>query len=137
MMLRGRNNIRQMGLTMYIYQMLTNTKSDILYKVVKDMDNSTENLSGLDKVRTDIDRINDRIVELLAERMKLAEIVVEEKRKTGLPIVNKEREEKIIRSVREKARTYDIDEDYIEEIFRSIIRHTIEWENRNYDTEHV
>ena len=117
--------------------MLTNTKSDILYKVVKDMDNSTENLSGLDKVRTDIDRINDRIVELLAERMKLAEIVVEEKRKTGLPIVNKEREEKIIRSVREKARTYDIDEDYIEEIFRSIIRHTIEWENRNYDTEHV
>ena len=54
-------------------------------------------------IRTRIDEVNDKILELFLERMDLSEEVVRYKIEHNLPIVNREREREILREVKEKA----------------------------------
>ncbi|HAW45493.1 MAG TPA: bifunctional chorismate mutase/prephenate dehydratase [Sutterella sp.] len=53
----------------------------------------------LTEIRLAIDQVNDTILRAFIERMKLSEAVATEKKKAGLPILNKAREREIIAKV--------------------------------------
>lgn len=57
----------------------------------------------LSQLREEIDRLDDQIIELVAERMRVAIRIGELKRKTGLPIYDPERERAIYQRLCGKA----------------------------------
>ena len=63
------------------------------------MNDSTE----LTQLRDEIDAIDDKILELVAERMRLAVRIGEIKRKAGIPIYDPERERSIYQRLCPKA----------------------------------
>ena len=82
----------------------------------------------LEKARSNIDRINSRIVSLLIERMEQVDQVAEYKASHNLPVSVPEREKKIISNVSELA-----GEEYADDIipvFRAIFAASCSRENR-------
>ena len=53
----------------------------------------------LDAFRKEIDRIDSALIPLILERLELAKQIAAEKRKTGVAIIDTEREDEILRSV--------------------------------------
>jgi chorismate mutase/prephenate dehydratase len=74
----------------------------------------------LEELRKQIDNIDKGIVELIAERIGLAEQIGEHKKKEGRQIEDRQREEAIIDKVREMALQKGLKEVDIERIYRQI-----------------
>jgi chorismate mutase / prephenate dehydratase len=79
---------------------------------------------GLNDLRKEIDGIDARIVELIAERLKIAREVGKEKEQGGLPIVDSDREEKVIENVAGMAGKQGIGADEIKDVYRQILSMT-------------
>jgi chorismate mutase/prephenate dehydrogenase len=79
-------------------------------------------LAGLEELRRDIDAIDERIVDLLAQRHKKVQRVVALKRAQRLPVYHPAREEDLISQRRAQAARAGLDPDHVEELFRSILR---------------
>ena len=79
-------------------------------------------LTGLDALRRDIDAIDERIVELLAQRHQKVQRVVALKRAQRLPVYHLAREEDLISQRRAQAARAGLDPEHVEELFRSILR---------------
>lgn len=58
-------------------------------------------VSEIEEIRADIMKIDTEIVQLLTNRMKLVLKIGQKKSENGLPILDKEREEKVIEMVTE------------------------------------
>lgn len=78
--------------------------------------------NDLNRMRQDIDQIDDQIVSLLAKRQSIVEDVVEFKKKHNLPVYHSAREEDLISRRRSQAKAAGLDPNYIEELFRTILR---------------
>ncbi len=77
---------------------------------------------SLETYRCEIDAIDQKIVDLLAERQKVVKKVVSYKKAKGLPVYHPAREEDLISEKREQGSKKNLSPDFIEELFRSIIR---------------
>lgn len=77
---------------------------------------------ALEALRCEIDALDHRIVELLAERQRAVQRAVAIKRAAGLPIYHPAREENLISLRREQARQEGLDPNYVEELYRCIVR---------------
>jgi chorismate mutase/prephenate dehydratase len=53
---------------------------------------------SLEKLRQDIDKLDNQIVELLNERARLNLQILKEKQKSNLPIYNQQREQQVIQN---------------------------------------
>lgn len=82
------------------------------------MAHSTEELK---KQRQEIDRIDNEILELLAERYRVVGEVVDIKIKKGLPIYVPKREQEMVLVFREKARKLSLDEQFAEDLLRMMM----------------
>ncbi len=82
-------------------------------------DNVTE---ALGRLRNRIDGVDRKIVELLEERLRVVEEVVALKKAHQLPVYHPAREEDLISDRRKRAQEKAMDPDFVEEIFRSIMR---------------
>jgi chorismate mutase/prephenate dehydratase len=78
--------------------------------------------------RDEINRLNKQILELIKARITVALEIGKVKRKYGKPIVDKKREEAVIKQVRSLAIDNGVSPDSAERIFREIIRACIEAE---------
>ena len=78
----------------------------------------------LNQLRQKIDAIDDRFVSLLAERQKLVEEVIQLKKKYCLPVYHPAREENLISQRRKQGSSEGLDPDFIEELYRLILRHS-------------
>lgn len=76
----------------------------------------------LEKYRNAIDGIDQQIVDLLAQRQSQVEQVVALKKIHNLPVFHPAREENVISGRRQQARDAGIDPNYVEELFRIIMR---------------
>ncbi len=76
----------------------------------------------LEKSRNNIDRIDFQIVELLAQRQTEVEKVLQFKKEHDLPVSHPAREEDMISGRRNLGAERNLDPDYIEELFRTILR---------------
>jgi chorismate mutase/prephenate dehydratase len=76
---------------------------------------------NLDDLRKKIDETDARLVELIAERIKLAEEIGQGKKEQKRLIEDRERELKVMRNVRDMARALNISPSDTENIYRQII----------------
>lgn len=82
----------------------------------------------LKEIRQHLDRIDNAILIMIAERMSLIPKVAEYKKKNNIPRYHPDREKEIIDSKRKMASENGINPDFAERIFREIIKesHVIE-----------
>lgn len=80
--------------------------------------------SELETLRHQIDLIDQELVNGLVKRQKLIEQVTELKKAHRLPVYHPAREEDLISKRRRQAQANGMDPDFIEELFRCILRHS-------------
>lgn len=76
---------------------------------------------SLGELRKRIDETDTKIVRLIAERVRIAKVIGEEKKKQGKQIKDVVREQAILKNVRSIAQEEDISQEGIEEIYRQIV----------------
>ncbi len=79
---------------------------------------------GLEPLREEIDRIDRQLVELLGRRGRVVKEVVKIKEQQNLPMFHPAREEDLISARRAQAMGAGLDPDYIEDLFRTVLRHS-------------
>lgn len=80
-----------------------------------------EHAAELAQLRHDIERIDRRVVELLAERLELGKRTGEIKRDAGRPILDAAREAEVIRRAVTAARELGVPQEATREIFWHIV----------------
>lgn len=78
----------------------------------------------LDGLREEIDGIDRKLVELLAQRRSVIEEVAKVKQQHDLPTYHPAREENLISARRTQAAQAGLDPDYVEDLFRTVMRHS-------------
>ncbi|MDY6930659.1 MAG: chorismate mutase [Halobacteriota archaeon] len=84
----------------------------------------------LDEVREKIKAVDEEIIGCIAERMRLAEQVLEIKKEENLEIEDKSQNERVLDRAFEMAREYDLDTSSVREIYKIILRMSIEYQKR-------
>lgn len=77
---------------------------------------------SLEEMRKKIDEVDDRIVRLIAERIRQSQLIGKEKQNGGKPIQDAAREEKVIAHIKAVAREEKLDDKEIESLYRQIIK---------------
>lgn len=78
--------------------------------------------------RAEINRLNEEILERLAERVEVARAIAEVKRRHGKPVVDKARERIVLDKARAQAQARGLDPDGAERVFRAVIDLCVEAE---------
>ncbi|MGD8573756.1 MAG: chorismate mutase [Gammaproteobacteria bacterium] len=78
----------------------------------------------LDKLRAQIDHVDQRLVTLLAIRKRLVEEIQRVKRCAGLPCYSPERESELMERLASAAQAKGLRSAYVREIFARVIRET-------------
>ena len=78
----------------------------------------------LDDLRDQIDAIDKQLVDLLAQRRRVVQQVTEVKQQHDLPTFHPAREENLISARRAQATQAGLDPDYVEDLFRTVLRHS-------------
>jgi chorismate mutase/prephenate dehydrogenase len=86
--------------------------------------NPLSHKAGLDQLREQIDRIDQQLVDLLAQRRRVVQEVTEIKQQHDLPTFHPAREENLISARRAQATQAGLDPDYVEDLFRTMLRHS-------------
>lgn len=73
-------------------------------------------------LRTNIDQIDSQILSLLAQRQNQVEQVVQLKKKRHMPVYHPAREEDLISKLRAQAQKANLDPDFMEDLYRVILR---------------
>ncbi|MHC1769321.1 MAG: bifunctional chorismate mutase/prephenate dehydrogenase [Verrucomicrobiia bacterium] len=81
-------------------------------------------VGGLESLREEIDLIDRQLVELLGRRGRKVQEVVKVKEQQNLPMFHPAREEDLISARRAQAVGAGLDPDYIEDLFRTVLRHS-------------
>lgn len=79
---------------------------------------------ALESLREQIDRIDQQLVDLLAQRGRVIQQVTEIKKQHDLPTFHPAREENLISARRAQATQAGLDPDYVEDLFRTMLRHS-------------
>jgi chorismate mutase-like protein len=85
----------------------------------------------IDELRGEIDRINQRLLTLIAERQDVSVAIGALKASHGLPLYSEERESELLETFREDAVRMDIDPGYVEELIRVVLEHSRAAQRRN------
>ncbi len=80
--------------------------------------------ADIERLRAEIDAIDQQLVALLAQRRRVVEQVVRVKQDHDLPTFHPAREEDLISARRAQAVRAGLDPDYIEDLFRAVLRHS-------------
>lgn len=83
--------------------------------------------NSLEEVRTNIDRIDDEIIKLIAERGAFV-VQASAFKKNEKGVKDTERVEKVIATVREKAKEYGAEPDMVEALYREMISRFVNME---------
>jgi len=78
----------------------------------------------LAQLRSEIDHLDSRLVDLLGRRQQIVQQVVEVKQQGDLPTSHPAREENLISARREQALQAGLDPDYVEDLFRTMLRYS-------------
>lgn len=84
-------------------------------------------------IRRDIDRLDENLVKLLAQRQRLVEQAIVVKKRDGIPARVPERIEQVIRHVRSLAGTHRVDPALAETIWTEMLEWFIAHEERELD----
>ena len=86
---------------------------------------------NLDELRTNLSSVDSRLIELIAERQKLAGEIGRTKQSTGRATRDFEREKDVLEMARQKAESLSIDPTVAEEVMRALIRSSLTSQERD------
>ncbi len=86
---------------------------------------NTINLQTLDELRHEIDKYDTRLLEILAERMKVAESIGRYKKENNLTILQSGRWDNLLQERTEKAKNKGLSEEFIIKVLRAIHQESI------------
>lgn len=78
----------------------------------------------IDELREKIDRINQRLLSLIADRQDVSVAIGALKVADGLPLYSEEREAVLLKTFRSDASRLDLDPDYVEELMQVVLKHS-------------
>lgn len=81
-------------------------------------------MNQLQKYRQDIDRIDEKIIALLSDRFSLVAKIGKIKKKNSQAVTDKKRENKKLTVIAFLAKQKDIDESFIEDLWKKIFSHS-------------
>jgi chorismate mutase len=81
-------------------------------------------------LRDEIDRLNDEMLDKLRERVEVALRIAEVKKRRGMPIVDRSREEAVLDHVGGLAADRGLDPEAVRRVFREIINLCVEAEEK-------
>jgi len=87
--------------------------------------------NSLEEVRTNIDRIDNEIIKLIAER-EMHVVLASKFKKDSQSVKSPQRVESVIQKVRSKAKEYGADPDMIEALYREMISRFVQMEMKEY-----
>ena len=90
----------------------------------------TDFLKALDKLRIEIDRLDDEVLELLAERMKLSETIGSFKREKNISILQPERWTDIIMRSKALGKNLGLGEEFILSVIQAIHQESINHQSK-------
>ncbi len=82
-------------------------------------------MDEVDKIRNEINQVDERILEALANRRKLAEQIIQAKEIAGTPIRDSSREERLLADLITKGRNRGLDAHLVTRVFHEIIDDSI------------
>jgi len=91
------------------------------------MESST---TTVQEARARIDEINERVVELLAERQSIVDELCEIKAETGQSVRDPEREAELLDHVRSVAKEKGLPPDLAQTLFEDILEHSVQRQRR-------
>lgn len=95
--------------------------------IIRDVDSeSVKYKEGIDELRARIDRLDDELLEILADRMKVAEKIGQYKKQNNITILQAGRWEEILKKVFQKGEAHGLDNEFVEKIFKSIHQASID-----------
>ena len=92
--------------------------------------NASPNPTTVDEARARIDAINERVVELLAERQAIVDDLCALKADAGAAVRDPEREAELLAHVRAVADKAGLPPDLAEALFEEILAHSVERQRR-------
>lgn len=78
----------------------------------------------LNELRREIDRINQQLLSLIADRQDVSLAIGALKAAHGLSLYSEEREAELLETFRRDASRMDLDPDYVEELMRVVLEHS-------------
>ena len=87
-------------------------------------------MKDLTEIRTEIDSIDNELIELFKRRMDCSKAVAEYKKTNNIPILNAQREEEILNTVAQKGGEYG---EYARELFKKIMELSRDLQRRGGD----
>lgn len=85
----------------------------------------------LDRCRTEIDAIDDALIDLLSTRFRVVDRVIAIKTREQLPAVIPSRVEEVVNRVRARASAKSVPTDLAEALWRQLIAGTVTYERQN------
>jgi len=76
---------------------------------------------SLAELRTEIEEIDQELVELMAQRTYVAETIARVKAEDGLPTTDEAQEERVMARAGENADRFDLDPDVVQDVFRLLV----------------
>lgn len=85
---------------------------------------------GIDELRNRIDQLDDELLDILADRMKVAEKIGHYKKQNNITILQTGRWDKILEKVFRKGEEHGLDNEFVEKIFTAIHQASIDVQTR-------
>lgn len=77
-------------------------------------------MADLDTYRQQIDEIDSKLLELIAKRLEIVQMVGEYKKQNNLPVIDRSREEALLTILEEKGKKHNISRVLIENIWKQL-----------------
>lgn len=78
----------------------------------------------LEKLREEIDMVDDGIISLLSKREGLIKEIALIKKRNGIPVLDREREAQILQTLKKKAEERGLDGEFVLALYRLILKNS-------------
>ena len=87
-------------------------------------------MKNLEELRKEIDEIDQQILEILVKRIDIVKQIGELKNIQNMPIIDEERREKLLESISQRAKVFNLSEEFVKKLFKEIHDHAVEIQHR-------
>lgn len=95
-----------------------------LLKKLRGLNREIESQESIAETRKQIDALDEELIELLAERMRLSKTIGELKKKSGKAVLDPKREEKLKKLHQRLAKKHGLSPTFVEKLFEDILSHS-------------
>lgn len=85
-------------------------------------------MDDLNKLRENINEIDEQFLDLIAQRIEVVKAVGEYKKERGLPVIDRKREEELLQKLIQRGKKYSLDESIIRKVWKDFFEIAYELE---------